>query len=180
MSDDMLEQAKLGQWGRVSTLLAHADQAQIDWIDPHTGATLLHRAAYHGRLDTVKALIQKRANRNLQDKLHGCTPLHCAAARGFDDICLMLLLSGADLALCTLVTPPPSALSPLCAQSPLLLSERDLTDLSGSDNAAKRAKSGGITFADPDQAGHFAADPCIRNKDGETAGDRAQDGLYDR
>lgn len=150
MSDDMLEQAKLGQWGRVSTLLAHADQTQIDRIDPHTGATLLHRAAYHGRLDTVKALIQKRANRNLQDKLHGCTPLHCAAARGFDDICLMLLLS-----------------------------ERDLTDLSGSDNAAKRAKSGGITFADPDQAGHFKADPCIRNKDGETAGDRAQDGLYD-
>ena len=110
MSDDMLEQAKLGQWGRVSTLLAHADQNQIDRIDPHTGATLLHRAAYHGRLDTVKTLIQKRANRNLQDKLHGCTPLHCAAARGFDDICLMLLLSGTDLALCTLVTLP-SALS---------------------------------------------------------------------
>ncbi len=59
------------------------------------GRTPLHTAAYEGRFDVVKLLLEHGADPNTQDK-DGRTPLHWAALRGLVDVVRLLLVHGAD------------------------------------------------------------------------------------
>ncbi|KAJ8115449.1 hypothetical protein OPT61_g2901 [Boeremia exigua] len=63
---------------------------------PHTGA--LHTAARHGRLDTMRLLLQHGAdvNETVGEGWHCWTPLHFAASRGAVDAMKLLEQSGAQ------------------------------------------------------------------------------------
>lgn len=57
----------------------------------------LHRAAWHGSLDKVKSLLQKKAaDVNAADSF-GRTPLHLAVAKGYYNIAWVLLNHNASL-----------------------------------------------------------------------------------
>eukprot|EP00658_Telonema_sp_P-2_P021636 TRINITY_DN18623_c0_g1_i1.p1 TRINITY_DN18623_c0_g1~~TRINITY_DN18623_c0_g1_i1.p1 ORF type:complete len:234 (-),score=33.88 TRINITY_DN18623_c0_g1_i1:549-1250(-) len=99
----------------------------VNQADPVTGGTALHRAAYLGHVRCVEKLLLRGAERRAQDVQLGCTPLHCAAARGHYDVCMMLLTYPHTSGVVT---------------DPVLLS--------------------------------------MKNKEGHTAGDRAQDEKHDR
>mmetsp|Transcript_105911 Transcript_105911/g.330277 ORF Transcript_105911/g.330277 Transcript_105911/m.330277 type:complete len:168 (+) Transcript_105911:92-595(+) len=59
------------------------------------GVTSLMIAAQFGSDRTVKRLISEQANVNATDP-RGWTPLHWAAHEGHSDVCLALLVAGAD------------------------------------------------------------------------------------
>ncbi|KAM9742969.1 ankyrin repeat domain-containing protein 39 isoform 2-T2 [Menidia menidia] len=54
------------------------------------GATPLHRAAFCGRADVVRLLLQHRADPMLCDD-DGASSLHKAAEQGHEEVCLLLL-----------------------------------------------------------------------------------------
>ena len=60
------------------------------------GQTALHWAAYDGRIDMARQLIEKGANVNAKDD-YQATPLHFAAEVGRIDIARLLIENGADL-----------------------------------------------------------------------------------
>jgi FtsZ-binding cell division protein ZapB len=60
------------------------------------GSTPLHDAAWKGRVEIVRLLLQNGAEVNAKDN-HGNTPLHCAASDGNVDILHLLVVNGADL-----------------------------------------------------------------------------------
>jgi len=90
------EAVNLGDCDAVHQLLADGDNG-IFSIELHKrnvdGETALHRAAYHGRLDMVNALLGARADPNAADR-KGKTPLR----RGYDnkEVAEALLSGGAD------------------------------------------------------------------------------------
>jgi ankyrin repeat protein len=55
----------------------------------------IHQAADAGDLAKVKAFIQKGIDVNT--KVHGCTPLHCAARYGHKEVAELLIAKGADI-----------------------------------------------------------------------------------
>jgi len=55
----------------------------------------IHQAADAGDLAKVKAFIQEGVGVNT--KLHGCTPLHCAARYGHKEVAELLIAKGADV-----------------------------------------------------------------------------------
>lgn len=60
------------------------------------GLTLLHLAAWNGRLETAEFLLEQGADANVRD-YNGDTPLHFAASWGFPDLCRVLLAHGAKV-----------------------------------------------------------------------------------
>merc|ERR1711988_1593885 len=72
--------------------------------DPPYGETLLHAAAYVGRLALVEMLISAGAKPSVAGTLSGCTPLHAAALGGQAEICARLLAAGAEVGLLTTAT----------------------------------------------------------------------------
>ena len=60
------------------------------------GGTCLMEAAYHGRLDICRLLIDKGAQLEAKNKYGGSTPLHHAAAQGHVEIVRLLCDRGAD------------------------------------------------------------------------------------
>lgn len=90
LSDDLLAQVKLQQWGRVLTLLDDPS-TDVNKKDPATGGTALHRAAYFGNVRTVERLLELGAERHARDAVHLSTPLHCAAVRGHYEVCRKLV-----------------------------------------------------------------------------------------
>ena len=60
------------------------------------GRTLLHIAAWKGRLDICKYLVSGGVDARAQDK-YGNTPLHRAAYRGHLEVCKWLVSKGADV-----------------------------------------------------------------------------------
>ncbi|GAG18036.1 unnamed protein product, partial [marine sediment metagenome] len=55
----------------------------------------IHKAADAGDLAKVKAFIQEGIDVNT--KVHGCTPLHCAARYGHKEVAELLIAKGADI-----------------------------------------------------------------------------------
>lgn len=59
------------------------------------GCTALHIAAFHGRADVARLLIQAGANVNHRDR-HGHGPLTCSISRNHKNVATLLLENGAD------------------------------------------------------------------------------------
>jgi len=92
---DMFEAAALGRASRISELLL-ADPALCDAYSPD-GYTQLHLAAFFGRTDSVKLLLEQGFDANAKaHNLRQTTPLHGAASRGHLDTARLLLDAGAD------------------------------------------------------------------------------------
>ncbi len=64
-----------------------------------SGDTPLFWTAVLGNVELARFLISKGANVNFQQARYLATPLHAAARRGLEDMCLLLLDSGADTTL---------------------------------------------------------------------------------
>ena len=62
----------------------------------HMGRTPLHSAAANGQLETVKALIELGADKNVKD-IEDQTSLHLAAANGHTEVAVALFKAGADI-----------------------------------------------------------------------------------
>lgn len=60
------------------------------------GLTTLHLACFHGKLDIVRCLLEKKPLLNLKNNPYG-TPLHCAIIQGSLDITIALLEAGAHV-----------------------------------------------------------------------------------
>ena len=60
------------------------------------GFTLLHVAAFLGRAEVCKLLLDHCAEKNPRDNFNGETPLHQAASYGEAEVCKVLLQNGAD------------------------------------------------------------------------------------
>ena len=61
------------------------------------GDTALHVASLHGRLETVKLLVEKGADMEMRSDSDGATPLMRAAEGGHADVALALIEAGADI-----------------------------------------------------------------------------------
>ncbi len=79
--------AENGSCKAIMAILTHVEKHHLDKLEEvinikdNRGRTLLHIAAYNGKLDVVEYLISKGACFNVKDKLNG-TPLHSAAEGG--------------------------------------------------------------------------------------------------
>lgn len=93
----MLREGKFNQSSEniamVKLLLDH--NASVDEVTSG-GNTALEAAIYHGRIDTIRLLLQYGANPNLATSSWGRTPLMLAVYHCFDDIVELLLEHGAD------------------------------------------------------------------------------------
>jgi hypothetical protein len=69
--------------------------ADVNYQDMWFKDTPLHTAAFYGNLEAVKLLLQRNANRNIQNKIEN-TPLHVAMKRRYLNIVYTLLKYGAD------------------------------------------------------------------------------------
>lgn len=92
---DVFEAAALGRANRISELFA--DDPALCGAFSSDGYTPLHLAAFFGRTDTVRLLLEQGcdaapASRNARRT----TPLHSAAGRGHLDTVRLLLEAGAD------------------------------------------------------------------------------------
>jgi len=61
------------------------------------GWTELHEAATRGHIDSVRTLLEHRADPNAREPGDNTTPLHWAAAHGHVDVVRALLDAGADV-----------------------------------------------------------------------------------
>ena len=61
----------------------------------NNGDTQLHRAAWYGKAEMVKLLLERGADIDMKNK-YGDTPIHQAAENGRTDIVKVLLSAGAD------------------------------------------------------------------------------------
>jgi len=95
---DVFEAAAVGDAERLRTLLDESPELVSAWsLD---GFTPLHLAAFFGRLDATRLLVERGADleapaRNEEFALQA-RPLHSAAAAGRRDVCAVLLEAGAD------------------------------------------------------------------------------------
>jgi ankyrin repeat protein/predicted small lipoprotein YifL len=62
-----------------------------------SGGGTLHSASYSGRLDVVRLLVEKGADKNIRNPYSGGTPLMAAASNGFFDIVRYLVEQGANV-----------------------------------------------------------------------------------
>ena len=80
---------------QVLRLLLEAE-ASSEWQHPKDGdRRALHYAAFQGRLEAVRVLLEFGADKDAQD-LDGISPLHFAARHGYSDIVQLLLEFGAS------------------------------------------------------------------------------------
>ena len=70
------------------------DEAGVDAADNFRRTALMNAALYNN-VELVKALIERKANLNLQDKI-GYTALHFAAQEAYPEVVKLLLENGAD------------------------------------------------------------------------------------
>jgi ankyrin repeat protein len=70
--------------------------ANLDWQDEKWDWTPLHWAAWYGRVEIARMLIDAKADLNLQGE-YGWTPLHAAVKYGSVEIVRMLIDAGADV-----------------------------------------------------------------------------------
>ncbi|XP_071793849.1 uncharacterized protein [Asterias amurensis] len=97
--------------------------AQIDMnARNHIGLTALHQAVLNRNLDTVKLLLTRGSDANVQDS-NGYAPLHTAAAYGLRNIVSLLIIFGADLFVRTLAGESPADLSKDVVTADLLMVE---------------------------------------------------------
>jgi len=91
---DIYQAAKKGDLATVTTLV----EAKPELRDARNdmGATPLHFAAYHGRIEVVKYLIGTKADLNARDKM-GVTPLLAAIVGRQKETIRVLLDAGADV-----------------------------------------------------------------------------------
>ena len=75
--------------GATVVLVSHKTGEEGGW-------TPLHRAAYSGDVDAVKALLAAGVDADARDE-NGMTPLHGAALEGHVDVVKMLVAAGADV-----------------------------------------------------------------------------------
>ena len=69
--------------------------ANLDWQDEDNyGRTPLHRAAYYGKVEIARMLIDAGADLNVQDNSEQ-TPLHLVTILGHEEIARMLIEAGA-------------------------------------------------------------------------------------
>lgn len=81
-------------YSEIVTLLLErgADPNRLDqWMQANAG----HKAAFWGRTDTMRILVQKGLNVNARGGYNGYTPLHDAIARGHVETAKILLSAGA-------------------------------------------------------------------------------------
>ncbi|WP_353282647.1 ankyrin repeat domain-containing protein [Wolbachia endosymbiont (group A) of Pogonocherus hispidulus] len=95
--------AESGDCEAISAIITHIERhypgelVKTVNVEDNHGQTLLHIAAYNGKLDVVEYLISKGADFSAKDKLNS-TPLHSAAAEaGKLDIVKYLVNRGADV-----------------------------------------------------------------------------------
>jgi ankyrin repeat protein len=92
---DIFEAAALGRASRISELL-EKDPVLCNAYSAD-GYTALHLAAFFGRTDSVKLLLEQGCDPGAAaHNARGVTPLHGAAARGHLDTARLLLEAGAD------------------------------------------------------------------------------------
>lgn len=109
--------------------------AQLDaGLDVNTGTVLLGTrllalAAAHGHLDTVQAILDKKADVNAAD-VTGWTPLHAAAYGGNPEIIRLLLARGAT-------APAPNWYTPTPLELAEMLGHQDAVDLLKKTSATK-------------------------------------------
>jgi FOG: Ankyrin repeat len=97
--------------GDTPSLVAQLDSG-LDVNDRTTllGTHLLTLAAAHGHVDTVQALLERKADVNAAD-VTGWTPIHAAAYGGKPEIIRLLLDRGAVIPPSNWYTPSPLALA---------------------------------------------------------------------
>lgn len=83
-----------GHFGRLAGLL-DAEPSLVHFRDSH-GGTLLHMAAWHGRLKMAELLLSKGAGVNAKAR-DGTIPLHVAAYEGHREIVELFVAHGADV-----------------------------------------------------------------------------------
>lgn len=90
---DLIAAARAGEVERVQAIL----ESGID-VNSKTeyGATALFFAADRGNKKLVQLLLDAGAEANLSDTFYKSTPVNWAAQKGFDEVVVMLLKSGAD------------------------------------------------------------------------------------
>ena len=67
----------------------------LNEVRDENGSSLIHQAAYNGRLSIVEKLLAAGINPNLRDA-EGATALHHASQMGYADVCNRLVMAGAD------------------------------------------------------------------------------------
>ncbi|XP_049876007.1 ankyrin repeat domain-containing protein 6 [Pectinophora gossypiella] len=91
----LLEAAARGDAARLAELLpARAHQLHLT---DENGCTALQRAAADGHVDAVRILLQHGADPNKLDLVHGNTPIHEAAWKGYSCCVALLAANGAEL-----------------------------------------------------------------------------------
>ncbi|HSN65689.1 MAG TPA: ankyrin repeat domain-containing protein [Fusibacter sp.] len=73
--------------------------ANVRAVDPGMKATALHAAAYAGRTEAAKLLIQYNIDIDKQGPYNGYTALHDAVWQGHEDLATLLIEAGANLQL---------------------------------------------------------------------------------
>ncbi|HUW83232.1 MAG TPA: ankyrin repeat domain-containing protein [Phycisphaerae bacterium] len=93
-TDDLPVAAYRGDLNRVRSLLSAGADVNAKAT---AGVTALWQAAANGHTEIVKALLESKANVNVQRKTDSSTPLFVAAVYGHADIVKVLLEAAADV-----------------------------------------------------------------------------------
>jgi len=96
-------------------------QGALVGIETLAGFTALHCAAQHGRVESVKLLLQWKTDPNHQADC-GPTPLHCAAQGNSLEVAKILLSSGASVNRRTVTEKTPLAVASSMKMKSLLKS----------------------------------------------------------
>jgi catalase (peroxidase I) len=83
------------QHGSVDVAMSLAPKVDINELEPYSGRTALHKAAFFGHVRLVQFLLSSKARVNVQD-WYGDTPLHDAVKNDNPAIVELLLKAGAD------------------------------------------------------------------------------------
>lgn len=116
--------------GDTPTLVAQLNAGlDVNTGTPLLGTRLLTLAAAHGHVDTVQALLDKKADVNAAD-ITGWVPLHAAAYGGNPEIIRLLLNRGATVPEGNWYTPTPLELAEM-------LGHKDAVDLLKKTSSSK-------------------------------------------
>ena len=83
------------EMNNIANVLKHLTPENANLRNSHQ-ETLIHKACTLGNIDLVKALLENKADINLQDR-NGWTPLHCAASNNSLAICSLLVDHHSDV-----------------------------------------------------------------------------------